>query len=154
MTGKRTQARCGGFGISGYGGGGEAMLLWYGTTGIPIALGVVGVVVSVVGMGDCERLLMLLMVGAAKLGLAVSPTTLVCALRMLIAGLVVMKRAGTSSGMDACMLGAGTVATTGGGIRRSLTMLVGFCGYGGGSLRGITGASSGRMSGPRNPVVS
>lgn len=78
------------------------MLLWYGTTGIPIPLGVDGVVVTVVvGMGDCERLLMLLMVGAAKLGLAVSPTTLVCALRMLIAGRVVMKRAGTSSGMDA-----------------------------------------------------
>lgn len=78
------------------------MLLWYGTTGIPIPLGVVAVVVIVVtGMGDCERLLMLLMVGAAKLGLAVSPTTLVCAFRMLIAGRVVMKRAGTSSGMDA-----------------------------------------------------
>lgn len=76
------------------------MLLWYGTTGIPIPLGVVGVAVTVVGMGDCERLLMLLMVGAAKLGLAVSLTTLVCALRMLIAGRVVMKRAGTSSGMD------------------------------------------------------
>lgn len=78
------------------------MLLWYGTTGMPIPLGVVGVAVTVVvGMGDCDRLLMLLMVGAAKLGLAVSPTTLVCALRMLIAGLVVIKRAGTSSGMDA-----------------------------------------------------
>lgn len=77
------------------------MLLWYGTTGIPIPLGVVDVDVTVVGIGDCERLLMLLIVGAAKLGLAVSPTTLVCALRMFIAGLVVIKRAGTSSGMDA-----------------------------------------------------
>lgn len=77
------------------------MLLWYGTTGMPIPLGVVGVVVTVVtGMGVCERLLMLLMVGAAKLGLAVSPTTLVCAVRMLIAGRVVINRAGTSSGMD------------------------------------------------------
>lgn len=65
ITGSNTQARCGGFGISGYGGGGEVMLLWYGTTGMPIPLGVVGAVVTVVGSGDCARLLMLLTVGAA-----------------------------------------------------------------------------------------
>lgn len=41
------------------------MLLWYGTTGMPSALGVVDVVVTVVGSGDCDRLLMLLTVGAA-----------------------------------------------------------------------------------------
>lgn len=65
ITGSKTHVRCGGFGISGYGGGGEVMLLWYGTTGMPSALGVVDVVVTVVGSGDCDRLLMLLTVGAA-----------------------------------------------------------------------------------------
>lgn len=66
-----------------------------------------------------------------------------------------MKRAGTSSGIaDVCMLDVLHTGMTGGGSGRSLTMVVGFCGYGGGSRSGITGASSGRMSGPRSPVVS
>lgn len=68
---------------------------------------------------------------------------------------MVIKRAGTSSGIaDTCMLDDAHTGMTGGGTDRSLTIVVGFWGYGGGSLRGMTGASSGRISGPRKPVVS
>lgn len=53
------------------------MLLWYGTTGIPIPPAAVDAAVTALGIGDCDKLLILFTVGAAKLGFGVSPTTLV-----------------------------------------------------------------------------
>lgn len=94
-------------------------------------------------------------VGDAKQGFGLSPMTLVYALRILISGRVLMKRAPASSGnteddgdgawFDGMFVDNGAAM-----------MDDGCCGYGGGSRNIFGGMSSpmGSRHGPRNPVVS